>query len=133
MVVELSKLRNLREESMSERSPPGQIDFHISPDGDQIVISLSGFVIDAELLFERITEVSSVLRSILIADSARLRLDDAVVERVLPLILAKDMMFQAALKRAESEANDLVLVLEEKLSADEIGFPEFGYHAGPID
>lgn len=90
-----------------------------------VTFDFSEFSIDSDILLDRIDEITPVLQSVIEADVIRSLADDDLHARLLPLILAKDLMYQAYLHKAQSEAKAMEDVLMERVTASQAGFPEF--------
>lgn len=98
---------------------------------DSVVVwDFSEFSVDHDTLAERISEVSAIIEQIVLADVARLGTDDDEHARLLPLILAADLTYQARLHAAKVAANRIIDVLAGRLTGVQMGYPEFD---GPLD
>lgn len=109
------------------------IQIKVSVDSSIVTLDFSHIEIEHDLLVERVNEIVPVLAGAIEADCARLRVDDAVHERILPLILAKDMTYQACLHRALAEIVGVIDVIDGRLTAQQMRYPEFDGGSGLND
>jgi hypothetical protein len=105
----------------------------IGLDGLSATLDLSSFPVETTILQERLSQIVTVLECVLAADLARERLSDCLHEKLLPLILAKDLLYQASLAASEAEAGDMLMIINQELTAHDVGFPELDAPAGKYD
>jgi hypothetical protein len=95
-----------------------------------VTLDFSYAEIAHEALVERVSEIAPVLEGAVAADVAKALLEDEKFAKVLPLVLAKDLVYQACLHRALDEVSSIVDVLAGRLNARQAGFPEFDAESG---
>jgi hypothetical protein len=90
-----------------------------------VVLDFSEFSVDHDVLFERVSEIAPVIEHVVRADVARLGMDDEEHARLLPLVLAGDLTYQAHLHAAKIAANRIIDILAGRLTGAQMGYPEF--------
>lgn len=90
-----------------------------------VTLDFSEFSIGEDVLQDRVDEIVPVIESALSSDRARFLIDDEEHLRFLPMILAKDMVYQAFLRRAQAEVSGIEDILAGRLTASQMGYPEF--------
>lgn len=89
--------------------------------------------IEDDAILDRVSEIAPILEAAINADISKLLVDDSRYEELLPLVLAKDLTYQAYLHKAMFEISSIIDVLAGRLSASQMGYPEFGGGFGSDD
>lgn len=102
---------------------PGRVG--ISVVNSVVSLDFSYANVEHEVLVDRVNEIAPVLESAIDADLARALVSDDMYAKLLPLVLVKDLTYQAYLHKAREEIGGIVQVLIGKLNASQMGYPEF--------
>jgi hypothetical protein len=96
----------------------------VSQDSQKLVLDFLDYELDVSQIAERVSEILPILEAVLLADIARADIPEGRLLELLPGILARDMIFQAALISAARNADLIYEVATEQKSIADLGFPD---------
>lgn len=103
-----------------------------SVDGTRVVVDCSAFQLANDVVLERLGELLPIIDQILAADEVWHSLPDDLVSSRFRERLALDMVYQACLARAHSEAVSLLGVVSGVEPSSGASFPEFRRGSDPL-
>lgn len=115
---------------MSNRKTVLSVDSSL--DGMRVVVDCSAFQLASDVVLERLDELLPIIDQVLAADEVWLSLPDDLISSRFRERLALDMVYQACLVRAHSEAVSLFRVVSGIEPSSGASFPEFRRGSDPL-